>query len=131
MDGTLDYRDYSNDTRVTLPTIMQSDGSSGPSMTVWQDRAVAKHAGRLLRSGLGYTSGKNLTNGESPKRAYPPTVTADNRALDGMSEDNGRKARLQKTLICDGNRIRINDALGGRTVLMRQSRGIGGSDVIW
>ena len=126
--GILDYRDYSNDTRATLSTIMQSDGimlawtfDDGPGKIVRStERWAFDPAGRLLT----ITSGKNAPE---QWRVAEARISVDGSSLtivlDGTSKENGRKVIARKILTRDGNRIRITKLtrLAGEPFLMRQS----------
>lgn len=126
--GTLDYRDYSNDTRVTLPTIMQSDGivfswtfDDGPGKTVRSsERWAFDPAGQTLT----ITSGKNPPD---QWRVAEARMSADGSSLtivlDGTSKENGRRVIARKILTRDGSRIRITKQtrVAGEPFLMRQS----------
>ena len=126
--GTLDYRDFSNDTRASLPTIMQSDGimlawtfDDGPGKIVRStERWAVDPAGRLLT----ITSG---TNAPDQWRVAEARISADGSSLtivlDGTSEENGREVIARKILTRDGNRIRITKQTreAGKPFLMRQS----------
>ncbi len=126
--GTLDYRDYSKDTRVTLPTLMQSDGTEltwtfddGPGKTV---RSAEKWAFDPASQTLTITSGNNPPD---KWRVAEARISADGSSLtivlDGTSEENGRKVIARKILTRDGNRIRITKQtrVAGEPFLMRQS----------
>ena len=126
--GTLDYRDYSNDTRVTLSTIMQSDGTvlswsydDGPGKTV---RSSERWAFDRVGQTLTITSGKNPPD---QWRVAEARMSVDGSSLtivlDGMSEENGRKVIARKILTRDGSRIRITKQtrVAGEPFIMRQS----------
>ena len=126
--GTLDYRDYSNDTRVTLPTIMQSDGillswsfDDGPGKTV---RSAEKWAFDTAGQSLTITSGKNVPG---QWRVAEARISADGSSLtivlDGSSDERGRTVIARKIITRDGNRIRITKQtrVAGEPFLMRQS----------
>ncbi len=126
--GTLDYRDYSNDSRATLPTLMQSDGKviawtfdDGPAKTVQSSETWAFDA-----------SGQSLTitaaaNAPSQWRIAELRASADRASLtlvlEGKSIENGREVLARKILTRDGNRLRITKQtrLPGEPFLMRQS----------
>ena len=126
--GTLDYRDYSKDSRVTLPTLMQSDGTElswtfddCPGKTV---RSTEKWAFDPASHTLTITSGNNPPD---QWRVAEARISADGSSLtivvDGTSEENGRKVIARKILTRDGNRIRITKQtrVAGEPFLMRQS----------
>ena len=126
--GTLDYRDYSKDTRETLPTLMQSDGTElfwtfddGPGTTV---RSVEKWAFDPAGRTLTITSGKNAPDQWRVAEARISTdVSSLTIVLDGSSEERGRTVIARKILTRDGNRIRITKQtrVAGEPFLMRQS----------
>jgi hypothetical protein len=126
--GTLDYRDYSDDTRETLPTLMQSDGAvlawtfdDGPGKTVRStERWVVSADGQSL----------TITSGSNPAdhwRVAESRASADGTSftlvLDGESSENGRKVIARKILTRDGDRLRITKQtrVAGEPFLMRQS----------
>ncbi|MEO0057714.1 MAG: hypothetical protein RIT17_1187, partial [Pseudomonadota bacterium] len=126
--GTLDYRDYSDDTRETLPTLMQSDGAvlawtfdDGPGKTVGStERWVVSADGQSL----------TITSGSNPAdhwRVAESRASADGTSftlvLDGESNENGRKVIARKILTRDGDRLRITKQtrVAGEPFLMRQS----------
>lgn len=126
--GTLDYRDYSKDTRETLPTRMQSDGTElfwtfddGPGKTV---RSNEKWAFDPAGQNLTITSANNASDqwqvAEARMSADGSSLTI---VLDGTSEEIGRKVMARKILTRDGNRIRITKQtrIAGEPFLMRQS----------
>ncbi len=126
--GTLDYRDYSDDTRQNLPTRMYSDGhelawtfDDGPNKTVRSSEAWAiDEAGRALT----ITSGRTAPD---KWRVIEARVSADGSSLtivlDGASKENGRNVIARKILTRDGNRLRITKLtrVAGEPFLMRQS----------
>lgn len=126
--GTLDYRDYSDDSRSTLPTLMQSDGQvlawtydDGPKKTVRSSETWKfDGAGRSLT----ITSGSNTPDQwqvvESRASADGSSVTI---VLDGVIEENGRRVIARKILTRDGKRLRITKLTrgAGEPFLMRQS----------
>lgn len=110
--GTLDYRDYGNDARQALPTLMQSDGQA----LSW---TFDDGPGKTVRSAETWTldaSGRTVSITSGPKPAATWTVvearsSADGSSLtivlDGATEDNGRALIARKTLTRDGSRLRI------------------------
>lgn len=126
--GTLDYRDYSDDTRETLPTLMQSDGvvltwtfDDGPGKTVRSSETWAFDA---TGQSLTITSGSNAPDKwrvvESRASSDGASVTI---VLDGESIENGRTVIARKIVTRDGNRLRITKQtrVAGIPFLMRQS----------
>lgn len=126
--GTLDYRDYSDDTRATLPTLMRSDGAvlswtfdDGPGKTVRSSETwVFDAAGQALT----VTAGKNAPD---QWRVLESRISADGASLtivlEGESKENGRSVTARKILTRDGNRLRITKQTrgAGEPFLMRQS----------
>lgn len=126
--GTLDYRDSRKDTRVTLPTLMRSDGAvlswtfdDGPGKTMRSSETwVFDAAGQALT----ITAGKNAPDQwrvlESRTSAEGESLTI---VLEGESRENGRSVTARKILTRDGNRLRITKQtrMAGEPFLMRQS----------
>ena len=126
--GTLDYRDYSDDTRATLPTQMQSDGQAlawtfddGPGKTVRSTESwVFDASGQTLT----ITSGGNVRD---RWRVVEARAASDGSALtivlDGSSEENGRNVIARKILTRVGHQLRITKQtrVAGEPFLMRQS----------
>ena len=126
--GTLDYRDYSDDTRETLPTLMQSDGAmlswtfdDGPGKTVRSSETwVFDATGQALT----ITAGKNAPDHWRVLEAH---TSADGASLtivlEGESTENGRSVIARKVLTRDGNRLRMTKQtrVSGEPFLMRQS----------
>lgn len=126
--GTLDYRDYSADTREALPTMMQSDGQAlawtfddGPGKTVKSsERWTFDATGQLLAITAG-------TNAPEQWRVMESRASADGASLtivlDGASIENGREVLARKILSRDGDRLRITKQtrVAGEPFLMRQS----------
>ncbi len=126
--GTLDYRDYSADTRETLPAVLQSDGKvlawtfdDGPGKTVRSSETWTFDA---TGQSLIITAGKN---GPDQWRVVESRASADGASLtivlDGESIENGREVFARKILTRDGNRLRITKQtrVAGEPFLMRQS----------
>lgn len=126
--GTLDYRDYTTDTRETLPTVMHSDGQllawtfdDGPGKIVRStEKWTFDASGRLLT----VNAGKNVPD---LWRVVEARTSADGTSLtcvlDGESTENGRKVFARKILTRDGSRLRITKQtrVAGEPFLMRQS----------
>jgi hypothetical protein len=124
--GTLDYRDFRKDTRVTLPTLMRSDGAvlswtfdDGPGKTMRSSETwVVDAAGQALT----ITAGKNAPDQwrvlESRTSAEGESLTI---VLEGESRENGRSVTARKILTRDGNRLRITKQtrMAGEPFLMR------------
>ncbi len=126
--GTLDYRDYGKDSRVTLPTLMQSDGQmlawtfdDGPGKTV---RSSETWVFSASGQSVSITAGKNAPE---PWRVAESRASVDGASytlvLEGESIENGRKVLARKILTRDGNRLRITKQtrVAGEPFLMRQS----------
>lgn len=126
--GTLDYRDYSNDSRSTLPTLMRSDGrvlawtfDDGPNKTV---RSSATWTFDRAGQSLTIISGSNKPD---IWRVVESRASADGTSvsivLDGVNEENGRRVIARKILTRDGKRLRITTLTraAGQPFLMRQS----------
>lgn len=126
--GTLDYRDFRKDTRITLPTLMRSDGAvlswtfdDGPGRTMSSSETwVFDAAGQALT----ITAGNNAPD---PWRVVESRASADGASftlvLEGESRENGRSVTARKILTRDGNRLRITKQtrVAGEPFLMRQS----------
>ncbi len=126
--GTLEYRDYSDDSRETLPALMQSNGQvlawtfdDGPGKTVRSSETWAFDAtGQMLT----ITSGSNAPD---PWRVVESRTSGDGASitivLEGESLENGRTVIARKILTRDGNRLRITKQtrVAGEPFLMRQS----------
>ncbi|NCP12942.1 MAG: hypothetical protein GW858_02120 [Sphingomonadales bacterium] len=126
--GTLNYRDYRDDTCETLPTLIQSDGAmlawtfdDGPGKTVRSSEAWSFDASGQT---LTITSGRNVPDQwrvvESHTSADGDSVTI---VLNGESLENGRTVNARKILTRDGNRLLITKQtrVAGEPFLMRQS----------
>lgn len=126
--GTLDYRDYRKDTRETLPTLMQSDGTriswtfdDGPDKIVRSfETWVLDAVGRTVT----ITAGKNAPELWRVVEAHTSAEGASlTIVLEGESVENGRTGFARKILTRDGNRLRITKQtrFAGEPFLMRQS----------
>ena len=126
--GTLDYRDFSDDSRETLPTLMQSDGTvlawtfdDGPGKTVRSSETWAFNAAGQT---LTITAGSNAPDlwrvSEARTSADGASLTL---VLEGAGKENGRDVIARKILTRDGNRLRITKQtrVPGEPFLMRQS----------
>lgn len=126
--GTLDYRDYRDDTRETLRTVMQSDGQSlawtfddGPAKTVRSTEVWALDpAGKTvsISSGSKQLGLWNVVEARSSADGSSLTIV-----LDGATEENGRALIARKTLTRDGSRLRITTQTRavGEPFMMRNS----------
>lgn len=126
--GTLDYRDYGDDARQTLPTVMQSDGQAlawtfddGPGKTV-------RSAETWLIDAAGKTV--SITSGAKPSGQWKlaeARSAADGSALtivlDGTMTENGQVLLARKIVTRDGGRLRITTLTraAGAPFLMRNS----------
>lgn len=109
--GTLDYRDYGNDGRVTLPTLMQAQGLSiawtfddGPGKTVKDSEAWAfSPDGKTLT----ITSGRRSeTMAVAELRRSP--AGALTLVADGTGTENGRTVMVRTILTRDGQVLRLS-----------------------
>ncbi|WP_185679412.1 S41 family peptidase [Novosphingobium piscinae] len=126
--GTLDYRDYGDDTRTTLPAVMQGDGLT----LSW---TFADGLGKTVRSSETWAvdpAGQRVTisGGDSVPslwRVAEARASADGSSLtivlDGTGAENGRTVMARKVLTRDGNRLRITKQtrVAGEPFIMRQS----------
>jgi hypothetical protein len=124
--GTLDYRDYGNDSRVTLPTLMSANGLS----IAW---TFDDGPGKTVRSGENWSftpDGKSLVikGGKSSetmdiaefRRSANGSVTL---VADGSGEENGRKVMVREILTRDGPVLRLTrmSRTAGQPFIMRHS----------
>ena len=124
--GTLDYRDYGNDSRVTLPTLMSANGLS----IAW---TFDDGPGKTVRSGESWSftpDGKSLVikGGKSSetmaiaefRRGANGSVTL---VADGSGEENGRKVMVREILTRDGPVLRLTrmSRTAGQPFIMRHS----------
>ena len=124
--GTLDYRDYGNDSRVTLPTLMSANGLS----IAW---TFDDGLGKTVRSGENWSftpDGKSLVikGGKSSetmaiaefRRGANGSVTL---VADGSGEENGRKVMVREILTRDGPVLRLTrmSRTAGQPFIMRHS----------
>jgi hypothetical protein len=126
--GTLDYRDYRDDTRETLPASMQSDGQSlawtfddGPAKTVRSTEVWALDpAGKTIRISNGSKQLGLWNVAEARSSADGSSLTI---VIDGAAEENGRVLIARKTLTLDGSRLRITTQTRavGEPFIMRNS----------
>ncbi|MBU6167217.1 MAG: hypothetical protein KGQ52_13970 [Alphaproteobacteria bacterium] len=124
--GTLDYRDYGTDARVTLPTLMSGSGlgiawtfDDGPGKTV---RAAERWAfspdGKTLTISSG-TSQERLAVTEL-RRSAAGAVTL---VADGSGSENGQTVMIRTILTRDMDRLRLTrlSRSAGQPFIMRHS----------
>lgn len=124
--GTLDYRDYGNDGRVTLPTLMAANGLSiawtfddGPSKMVRSAETwVFTPDGKSLVIN-GQKSSETMAIAEL-RRGANGSVTL---VADGTGEENGNKVMVRKILTRDGSLLRLTrmSRRAGQPFIMRHS----------
>lgn len=124
--GTLDYRDYGNDGRVTLPTLMQANGLSiawtfddGPGKTVKDsERWSFSPDGRALT----ITSGKSSEAMVVAELRRSPSG-ALTLVADGSGTENGRKVIVRTILTRSGDQLRLTrmSRTSGQPFIMRHS----------
>lgn len=126
--GTLDYRDYQDDGRETLPTVLRSDGQSlawtfddGPGKTVRSaENWVLDAKGETLRitSGTGPAALWHVAEARSSADGSSVTIV-----LDGTTREDGQERPARKIVTRDGNRLRITTQTraAGAPFLMRNS----------
>jgi Peptidase family S41 len=124
--GTLDYRDYGNDSRVTLPTLMSANGLSiawtfddGPGKTVrsaenWSFTPEGKSL--VIK---GQKSSETMAIAEL-RRSANGSITL---VADGSGEENGRKVMVREILTRDGPVLRLTrmSRAAGQPFIMRHS----------
>ena len=124
--GTLDYRDYGNDSRVTLPTLMSANGLS----IAW---TFDDGPGKTVRSAETWSftpDGKSLVI--TGKKSSETMVIAELRrsangsftlVADGNSEENGRTVMVREILTRDGPVLRLTrmSRTAGQPFIMRHS----------
>lgn len=124
--GTLDYRDYGNDRRVTLPTLMQATGlaiawtfDDGPEKTVKDsERWFFSPGGRALT----ITSGKSSETMVVAELRRSPSG-ALTLVADGNGTENGRKVIIRTILTRDRDVLRLTrmSRTAGQPFIMRHS----------
>jgi hypothetical protein len=125
--GTLDYRDYGNDSRTTLPAILQSDGKSfdwtfddGPGKTVRSSESwnFDPYGQSLAVTGGGRTEIWRVVEARSANNGEMMTLV-----LEGEIFENGRMVIARKILTRESGRMRLTKMtrLAGEPFLMRQS----------
>jgi len=124
--GTLDYRDYGNDARVTLPTLMAANGISlawrfddGPGKTVRSRQFWSVSPDGRVVTIAGERAEETLTVTEL-RRAPGGAITL---VADGRGEENGRKVLVREILTRDGPVLRITrmSRAPGQPFIMRHS----------
>lgn len=124
--GTLDYRDFGSDQRVTLPTVLDSDGhrlgwtyDDGPGKTVVESARWAFDA-----------AGHTVTIGGDSKdeswRVAEAGATADGAitlVFDGEQVENARRVIARMVVTRSGDRLRLTrmTRAAGEPFLMRHS----------
>ncbi len=124
--GTLDYRDYGNDGRVVLPTILDTDGAS----LSW---TYDDGPGKMIRSSEIWRfdpTGQNLTVREgktvSTSRVLELRKSTDGTltmVLDGSKTENGKKVIARTVLTLDRGTLRLTEMTRqlGEPFLLRHS----------
>jgi hypothetical protein len=124
--GTLDYRDYGNDGRVTLPTLMSANGLSlawtfddGPGKTVRSKQSWSFSPDGKSLIIAGDNSRETLAVAEL-RRSSTGALTI---VADGMGEENGRQVMVREILTRDGPGLRITrqSRSAGQPFIMRHS----------
>lgn len=125
--GTLDYRDYDNDQRTTLPTILESNGlvlswtfDDGPGKTL---RSAETWVFDKLGQSLTITEGKDV---ETYRIAELRTSEGGNvltMVLDGQTTEYGKKLIARSILTKSLGHLRFTKMTkqAGETFLMRHS----------
>ena len=124
--GTLDYRDYQDDTRTNLPTLMQANGLSlawtfddGPGKTVRsrQRWSFSPDGKQLIISG---DSSREVLAVVELRRSSNGALTI---VADGSGAENGRKVMVREILTRDGPVLRITrqSRTAGQPFIMRHS----------
>ncbi|WP_156255090.1 S41 family peptidase [Sandarakinorhabdus oryzae] len=124
--GTLDYRDYGNDGRVTLPTLMSAKGltiawtfDDGPGKTV-----RASEAWSFSPDGktLSITSGKARETMAVVELRRSP-AGAVTLVADGRGNENGQSVMVRTILTRDGHVLRLTrmSRSAGQPLIMRHS----------
>jgi hypothetical protein len=124
--GTLDYRDYGNDSRVTLPTLMSANGLSiawtfddGPGKTVRSAETWSFTPDGKSLVITGKKSSETMAIAELRRSANGSfTLVAD-----GNSEENGRTVMVREILTRDGPVLRLTrmSRTAGQPFIMRHS----------
>jgi hypothetical protein len=124
--GTLDYRDYGNDGRVVLPTILDAKGLS----LTW---TFDDGPGKTVRSSERWTlsaDGKSVTTASGDGRSSARIVQLDpipagglTLVMEGSARENGRAVMSRTILTQEGDRLRLTEMTRapGEPFLMRHS----------
>jgi hypothetical protein len=124
--GTLDYRDYGNDSRVTLPTLMTANGLSiawtfddGPGKTVHASQSWSFTPDGKSLVIKGGKSSEIMAIAEL-RRSANGSVTL---VADGSGEENGRTVMVREILTRDGPVLRLTrmSRTAGQPFIMRHS----------
>lgn len=124
--GTLDYRDYRTDQRVTLPTFLESNGErldftydDGPGKTVRTASTWAFDAGRRTL----VTGGSGAPESWKVAEARMSADGAITLIFDGEATENGKAALARMIVTSSGSRLRLTRLTRnpGEPYLMRNS----------
>lgn len=124
--GTLDYRDYGNDSRVTLPTLMSANGLSiawtfddGPGKTVRSAETWSFTPDGKSLVITGKKSSETMAIAELRRSANGSFTLV----VDGNSEENGRTVMVREILTRDGPVLRLTrmSRTAGQPFIMRHS----------
>lgn len=124
--GTLDYRDYGNDSRVSLPTLLSVNGlalswtyDDGPGKTVRSSETWSIAAGgkQLL---VGEGKGRETMAISELRRSSDGSLTM---VLDGTGNENGKPVIIRTILTRDKAMLRITrqSRSAGQPFIMRHS----------
>jgi hypothetical protein len=124
--GTLDYRDYGNDGRVTLPTLMTASGlaiawtfDDGPGKTVRDsERWAFSPDGKTLTITSGHSAETMAVVELRRTAAGAVTLVAD-----GSGRENGQQVMVRTILTRDNDMLRLTrmSRSAGRPFIMRHS----------
>ena len=124
--GTLDYRDYGNDGRVVLPTLLDAQGLA----LAW---SFDDGPGKTVRSSERWTvsaDGKSVTMASGDRRSNTRIVQLDATAaggltlvMEGPARENGRAVMSRTILTQKDDRLRLTEMTraAGEPFLMRHS----------
>ena len=124
--GTLDYRDYGNDQRTSLPTLMTANGlaiawtfDDGPGKTV---RAAERWSFTPDGTSLTITGGKSSETMAIAELRRSPSG-ALTLVADGTGVENGQKVMVRTILTRDGQQLRLTrmSRTAGQPFIMRHS----------
>lgn len=128
--GTLDYRDYGNDGRITLPTLMTATGPDSSLAIAW---TFDDGPGKTVRSAEHWAfspDAKTLTITEGQSRETMAVVELRRAAggaltlvADGRGRENGQPVMVRTILTRDGNLLRLTrmSRQPGQPFIMRHS----------